>query len=242
VFLPYRFKEWFWVVLDWLFPPVCGGCNRIGFRWCPDCQKNVMPVPEPVCQACGLPLSRFGLCSICNISPPPYKAMRSWVVFEGPIRHALHSLKYRRNVVLGDTLARYMAEYVEKLGWRADMVVPVPLGRQRMKERGYNQAGLLALPLSIIQGWQYSPQAVLRIRETRSQVGLSAMERKENLSTAFRADPSRVNGKVILLVDDVATTGATLAACSDAFIKAGAKAVYGLTLARALPHHGLQIV
>ncbi len=168
--------------------------------------------------------------------------MRSWVVFEGPIRHALHSLKYRRNVVLGDTLARYLAEYVKKLGWRADMVVPVPLGRQRMKERGYNQAGLLAQPLSVIQGWQYSPQAVLRIRETRSQVGLSAIERKENLSSAFRADTSRVCGKVILLIDDVATTGATLAACSDALLKAGAKAVYGLTLARALPYHGLQIV
>ncbi len=191
---------------------------------------------------CGLPLSHPGLCRACIDSHPPYEAMRSWVVFEGPIRHALHSLKYRRNVALGDTLAQYLAEYVHTLGWQADLVVPVPLGRQRMKERGYNQAGLLARPLSIIQNWDYSPRAVLRVRETRSQVGLSALERRENLSNAFHADPALVSGKVILLLDDVATTGSTLTACSDAIKKAGAKAVYALTLARALPHHGLQIV
>jgi competence protein ComFC len=242
VILTYRLNQWFWVFLDWLFPPICGGCNRTGFRWCPDCQKQVKLVPEPVCQACGLPLSHPGICVSCNEIHPLYEAKRSWVVFEGPIRHALHSLKYRRNVALGDVLARYLAEYVHTLGWQADMVVPVPLGRQRMKERGYNQAALLAQPLSIIQHWCYSPRAVFRVRETRSQVGLSAPERRENLSEAFRADPARVSGKIILLIDDIATTGATVSACSDALVKAGAKAVYALTLARALPHHGLQIV
>jgi competence protein ComFC len=242
VFLEYRLNQCFWVILDWLFPPICAGCNRTGFRWCPDCQQQVKPVPEPVCQACGLPLSHAGLCTSCFLSHPPYEAMRSWVVFEGPIRLAMHSLKYRRNIALGDTLAQYLAGYVRKLGWRADMVVPVPLGSQRMKERGYNQAGLLAKPLSIVQNWDYSPQAVFRVRETRSQVGLSAMERRENLFNAFRADSSRVSGKVILLMDDIATTGSTLSACSDALIKGGASTVYALTLARALPTHGLQIV
>jgi ComF family protein len=111
-----------------------------------------------------------------------------------------------------------------------------------MKERGYNQAGLLAKPLSILQNWNYSPGAVFRVRDTRSQVGLSAPERRLNISNAFRADPVRVSGKVILLLDDVTTTGATLTACSEALIKAGAKSVYALTLARALPYHGLQIV
>lgn len=121
-------------------------------------------------------------------------------------------------------------------------MVPVPLGKQRMKERGYNQVGLLAMPLAAIQGWRYSPQVLVRMRETRSQVGLSPMERKENISGAFRAVPVLAAGKVILLVDDVVTTGATLGACSEALIKAGAKHIYALTLARALPHHGLQIV
>jgi competence protein ComFC len=238
----YQLTQWLWVGLDWLFPPVCAGCKRPGFRWCPDCQQQVKSVPEPACQVCGLPISHPGLCLACSDSHPPYEALRSWAVFEGPIRHALHSLKYDRNVALGDTFAHYLVKYVKKMGWQVDMVVPVPLGRQRMKERGYNQAGLLAMPVSLIQDWHYSPRAVLRVRETRSQVGLSGPERKENISDAFRADPVRVSGKVILLIDDISTTGATLTACSDALRKAGAKTVYALTLARALPHHGLRIV
>jgi len=96
--------------------------------------------------------------------------------------------------------------------------------------------------LAALQGWRYKPQVLIRARETRSQVGLSPLERKENIAGAFRAEPALAAGKAILLVDDVVTTGATLAACSDALILAGARIVYALTLARALPHHGLQIV
>jgi competence protein ComFC len=238
----YSLTKWLWLGLDWLFPPFCAGCNRSGYRWCPDCQQRVQPVSEPVCQACGRPVSHPGLCPTCNANHPPYEALRSWAVFEGPIRLALHSLKYQRNVALGDAFARYLAEYVKNLGWQVDLVVPVPLGRQRMKERGYNQAGLLAMPVSCLLNWQYTQRAVLRVRETRSQVGLSWIERKENISGAFRADPSRVFGKVVLLMDDITTTGETITACSDALRKAGAKTVYALTLARALPNHGLRIV
>jgi ComF family protein len=168
--------------------------------------------------------------------------MRSWLIFEGPIRHALHTLKYRRNVALGDVLAQHLMEYVDALGWSVDLVVPVPLGRRRMNERGYNQVGLVARPLAAIQGWRYSPQVLARVRETRSQVGLSATERRENVSGAFCANAALVSEKTILLMDDVATTGATLASCADVLQKAGAQTVYALTLARALPHHGLQVV
>ena len=237
-----RLDQWLWGSLDWLFPPVCGGCGRRGFLWCPDCQKQVIRVPEPVCQSCGLPLTRPGLCPTCSDFPPPYEAIRSWAVFEGPIRHAIHSLKYGRNAALGEALAPNLVGYACKLGWQVDLVVPVPLGRQRMKERGYNQVGLLARPLAALQGWVYSPKALIRTRETRSQVGLSPMERKENIAGAFHAEPVLATGKTILLVDDVVTTGATLSACSEALIQAGTRRIYALTLARALPHHGLQIV
>jgi ComF family protein len=151
-------------------------------------------------------------------------------------------MKYGRNASLGDTLAPHLAVFTRKLGWQVDLVVPVPLGKQRMKERGYNQVGLLARPLAGLLGWRYTPQALVRTRETRSQVGPSPLERKENISGAFRAEPALVVGKDILLMDDVVTTGATLEACSDALVKAGAGKVYALTLARALMHHGLQIV
>ncbi|MGZ6346073.1 MAG: ComF family protein [Anaerolineales bacterium] len=95
--------------------------------------------------------------------------MRSWLVFEGPIRHALHILKYRRNGAWGDALAKHLAEYVARLGTPVNLVVPVPLGKERWKERGYNQVGLVAKPLSLIKHWSYSPRALVRIRETRSK-------------------------------------------------------------------------
>ena len=235
----YWLNQWVWGSLDWLFPPVCGGCNRAGFRWCPDCRQQVQIVPEPVCCTCGLPLSRPGQCPGCKAAVPPYAMMRSWLVFEGPIRHALHKLKYRRNVALGDALAQHLAEYVGTLGWPADLVVPVPLGKKRAKERGYNQVGLVAMPLAAVNHWRYTPRALARSRETRSQVGLTVAERKENVSGAFRADAALVSGATVLLLDDVATTGATLSACTTALLDAGVRTVYALSLARALPHHGL---
>lgn len=235
-------NQWIWAGLDWLFPPVCGGCNQAGYRWCPDCQKQVQTIPEPVCRNCGLPISRPGQCPGCKISPPPYEMMRSWLVFEGPIRFALHKLKYRSNVALGDALAKHLAEYVGTLEWPIELVVPVPLGKDRAKERGYNQVGFVAMPLAFINKWSYFPRALVRTRETKSQVGLSIAERRENVSGAFLGDAAIVRGATVLLMDDVATTGATLSSCAAALREAGAKSVYALTLARALPHHGLNNV
>jgi competence protein ComFC len=195
-----------------------------------------------MCQACGLPLGKPGMCPACNTERPPFIALRSWLVFEGPIRRALHTLKYRRNLALGDTLAQEMAGYVRALGWQVDLLIPVPLGRDRMKERGYNQVGLVGAPLAVILNWRYRPAGLERARETRSQVGLSADERKENVSGAFRADARLVGGRSVVIMDDVATTGATLAACADTLLRSGARTVYALTLARALPHRSLQVV
>ncbi len=168
--------------------------------------------------------------------------MRSWLIFEGPIRRALHKLKYRRNVTLGDALAQHLAVFVRQLDWPIDLVVPIPLGRQRMKERGYNQVGLFAYPMAATLRWNYSSRCLIRARETRSQVGLSAAERKANVTGAFVADGGLVDGTTVLVVDDVATTGATLASAAATLLDSGARSVYALTLARALPHHGLDIV
>ena len=240
--LTYRLTQWLWDGLDWLYPPVCAGCERPGFRWCPDCQERVVPLSKPICDICGTPQRNPGVCAACQAGKPPYLALRSWVVFEGPIRNALHWLKYRRNIVLGDTLAHPLTEYVVGLNWPVNMVVPVPLGQKRMKERGYNQVGLVAQPMAALTGWQYAPGALARARETKSQVGLSSVERQENMRGAFRSDPHLVAGRTVLLLDDVVTTGATLKACADALLSSNAQAVYALTIARALSHHGLEIV
>lgn len=189
-----------------------------------------------------MPQKRPGLCPECSQSPPHFQALRSWLVFEGPIRKALHRLKYRRDLGLGDALAKAMADWAARLNWQADLILPVPLGEERYLERGYNQVALVAWPLAAQLGWRYVPQGLARSRETASQVGLSALERKENVAGAFRADPRRISGRTVIVMDDVATTGATLSACAQALLDAGAKQVHALTIARALPHHGLKIV
>lgn len=171
-----------------------------------------------------------------------YHQLRSWSIFEAPIRSAIHKLKYRRNLALGDALACQLQFFVKQLGWPVDLIVPVPLGRKRLRERGYNQVSLVARPLASICHWQFQPRAVRRARETLSQVGLNAAERKANVADAFAADRGLVADRVVLIMDDVATTGSTLNACAQACMEAGAKAVFALTLARALPHHGLQYV
>lgn len=177
------------------------------------------------------------------MNPPVYCLLRSWAVFDSPIQDALHTLKYRRNVAgFGDALALQMADFVRSLHWPLDMIVPVPLGRKRLRERGYNQVALVARPLAYELDLTYAPQVLQKTRETRSQVGLNMLERRENVRQAYQADPSGVKRKVILLMDDVATTGSTLSACSEALLSAGAQEVYALTVARALPHHDLNRV
>jgi competence protein ComFC len=201
------------------------------------------PMPKPACDVCGLPVGKSDfICTSCDSSRPSFLSLRSWAVFDGSVRQALHHLKYRRDFSLGDTLALPISDFALKLKWPIDVVVPIPLSQQRYKERGYNQTALIAYPLSIRTGWQYHSRALIRARHTRTQVGLTASERKLNVQGAFIADNKLVQDKNILLVDDVATTGATLSSAADALIAVGAKSVYALTLARALPHHGLKIV
>ena len=184
----------------------------------------------------------FGLCDRCTQNHPSFKLLRSWVVFEDPIRKALHQLKYRRNIGLGGALATQMSTFFARLEWPIDTIIPIPLGKRRLKERGYNQVAMVAKPLSLQMGIDCSPAAMVRIRETRSQVGLSATERKQNVLHAFKADKNKVRDRTVLLMDDVSTTGATLSSAAEALYESGAKEVYAITIARALPHHSLKLV
>jgi ComF family protein len=232
--LSYRFYHTLWSGLDLLFPPACGGCA--------DCQQKLIPVPEPVCEVCGEPQISVKTCDRCLTARPAFAALRSCVVFKEPIRPALHKLKYRREVGLGEALAWNVAVFIDKLGWWADAITPIPLSEQRFAERGYNQVDLIAHPLARLMRWQYLPGALRRSRHTRSQVGLSANERRDNVSGAFLAKSQLVTGKTVLLVDDVATTGATLDSASHSLIEAGAVKVYALTFAKAIHKYGLDRV
>jgi ComF family protein len=151
-------------------------------------------------------------------------------------------LKYRRDIGLGDALSTHLVPFLKTLDWTIDMVAPVPLSNKRLKERGYNQIALVAHPFSLQLGLAYSSRVLLRKKHTLSQVGLSAIERKKNVEGAFWAEPKLAAGKSILLMDDVATTGSTLASAAIALVEAGASRVYAITLARALSHHGFDLV
>lgn len=168
--------------------------------------------------------------------------MRSWAVFDSPIQNGLHTIKYRGNVPLGEALARQMVEFVNSLHWDVDVLIPVPLGKKRLQERGYNQVALVAEPLAYQTGLQYIPGALWKARETRSQVGLNVSQRHQNVHGAYQADPRSVGSKSILLMDDVATTGSTISSCTEALLSAGASRVYAITIARALAHHDLSRV
>jgi ComF family protein len=146
----------------------------------------------------------------------------------------LHQIKYKKNIALGERLAESLCSLFEAQDWPIEIVVPVPLGIARFKERGYNQAALIARPLSLAFDLHYAPHALQRTRETHSQVGLNLSQRKMNVKDAFKARPDVVSRRNVLLIDDVATSSATLDACAAALKQDGAARVYCLTLARAV--------
>jgi ComF family protein len=210
-------------------------------------------IDQPFCQKCGIPaketepreasaLGAIALCAKCRSNPPAYQMMRSWAVFDSPIQNGLHTMKYRGNIAFGESLATNMVDFVCSLHWPIEVLIPVPLGKKRLEERGYNQVGLVARPLAYQLGWRYEPNALWKTRETRSQVGLTAVQRSANVQDAYQADAKIVWQQNIILMDDVATTGSTIPACTQGLLSAGAKEVYVLTIARALSHHSLDRV
>lgn len=228
----------FWGALDLVFPPACGGCGKTGTRWCSECQQRVQILRGTLCEVCGLPLEQAGICNACRAERPHFRALRAWAVFSDPTQTALHKLKYRKDISLGDVIASQMIPFVRELNWPIDLIVPIPLGNQRLKERGYNQVGMIAKPLAMALNVRYAPGELMRRKETRTQVGLTKLERKENVRNAFQGGMG-VSQKTVLVMDDVSTTGSTLSSSAEALYIAGAKDVYALTVARALPHHGL---
>jgi ComF family protein len=135
-------------------------------------------------------------------------------------------------MTLGEILARPLASIIVETGWKPDFLVPVPLGAAHQSQRGYNQAALLARPVALANGINYTTRALHKVRETPTQVGLKYNERFQNVADAFEAESKIVSGKNIVVVDDVTTSGATMEACAAALRVAGARIIYGLTLAR----------
>jgi ComF family protein len=151
----------------------------------------------------------------------------------GPLRNALHTLKYRENTPLSQAFAQLMAQHWP-LPFPADAVLmPVPLSSERMRERGFNQAEVLAWELGAERNLPVAANVVRRVKHTRSQVGLSGAERIDNVAGAFAVDTDSAQDLSVIIIDDVCTTGATLGACANALLQGGAKQVWAYTLTRA---------
>jgi competence protein ComFC len=230
------------------FPAPCRICEKLLTRAnripiCEDCLASFTLIPERACDICGQPLESFEsaatgalLCPNCN--PPTYAfaRARSLAIYQDELVSALLILKYQKLEPLAKWFAERMVQLVGAEGerLRADLVVPVPLHRSRERERGYNQAALLAKPLAKALGLPYRPVLLVRKRPRPEKRVLSLEERWEAVHGAFATRPgTQVDKLRVLLVDDVLTTGATLDACARALLDSGAKSVVGLTVARA---------
>ncbi len=218
-------------LLDLIYPPRCVGCQRPGPWLCADCLAAIEPVPEPVCRLCGDMVLAGDLCPACRRHPLRIDGIRSVGLHRGPLREAVHGLKYKRQRHLAPVLAGLMAKRLQVAPLPADVLVPVPLHPDRQRQRGYNQAVLLAAALAgpavpILAG------SLVRTRPTGTQTHLGRDERMANMSGAFTCRNGDLAGKRVLLIDDVCTTGATLEACALACRQAGTLSVWGLTLSR----------
>lgn len=231
-----RFFKAGWKFIDILFPPCCAGCGKWGERFCQACFNNSKRISPNICQVCGEPLKQKNgsICERCTSSEIYFTAVRSWALFEDPIKRAIHNLKYQRNMGLGEALAVPLARFLVNCDWEIDLITAVPLDQERYRERGFNQSVFMARPLGWITNISFCERALLRVRNTKSQVGLTVEERGENMDGAFWGNADIVKRKNVLVIDDVITTGSTLNACSKALIESGADHVFGLTLARSV--------
>jgi len=236
-------KQLFHALLDVFLPPICHIChsfipNAGTLHICKTCRDSLPLVSSPLCPVCGIPFIGTGSdhrCSACLSNPPHFDTARAHFLYEGPIRDLIHSFKYNRKTHLRNPLALMTLEgmSVFLVNQNPHLIIPVPLHRSRLRQRGFNQAVLLGRAISHQLSLPMSPNTLARTRPTEPQIDLSAAQRQVNVKGAFTVSkPDQVAGKRILLLDDVMTTGSTMNECAKELKKAGADVVIAATIAR----------
>ncbi len=236
-------------IADLIFPPRCITCEELlgqhgPLPFCTSCMAGVHFIESPLCPRCGTPFpvaeGEDHLCGDCLSTERPYAVARSVGRYEKTLLTAIHRFKYRGKTGIGDLLSGIMADFAEKT-WDMKVfsrILPVPLHRRRLRERGFNQAMILARGLSRRFNIPLDFTSLRRNLFTPPQVGLDRKQRLTNVQGAFTVThPERIDGRRLLLVDDVFTTGSTLNECARVLIQAKAEAVAVLTMARAVYDH-----
>jgi ComF family protein len=230
--------------LDLLLPPQCPICQALvggAHQLCAECFGRMNFITAPLCLRCGLAFATpgeagpQGQCLGCMRLPPRFGRARGALRYDDAARRLILPFKHGDRTELAPVLAAMMARAGAALLAEADALLPVPLHRQRLRARRYNQAALLARFLARRAGRPWLPDALMRHRETSPLGELSAAARLQVVSDAFVLRPSRkplIEGRRLLLVDDVMTSGATAAACAGVLLAAGAAAVDVLVAAR----------
>ena len=200
--------------LDLIFPKRCLGCGCEGEFICSSCLHKVNRLFPPLCPVCGRPQLNGVLCPECTNWQADIEGIRSPFVFNGIIREAIHQFKYKNFRAISSLLAGLLRDYMTDYPLPADVLVPVPLHPKRLRERGYNQSGMLAAGLGNLTGLPVINDSLVRKRYMLPQARtMSVMERRSNVADLFTCSDNRLREKRVLLIDDVATSGATLNAC-----------------------------
>jgi ComF family protein len=228
--------------LDILLPPLCLACDAPVTNQgalCAACWSGIHYIAAPYCAGCGAPFDApvgdGEICAGCLTHPPAFAAARSAMLYDDASKRLVLGFKHGDRTHMARTLALWMQRAGQEFWNDADCLTPVPLHRSRLFKRRYNQAALLAKSLGAVTQKPVLPDGLLRMRATPTQGHMNRKERQANVKGAFAVNPKhqeRINGKTVILIDDVLTTGATLNECSQTLLDAGAKSVKVLTLAR----------
>ena len=229
-------------ILNLVFPQTCVLCNSriLQRRWsvaCPECWSKLEPIPRPFCPQCGMPAPVIeGPCGACRRGDHAFDLARSVFLFTDPMRGILHHFKYSGRVSLARPLGRQLRSHMEEEGFRGATALPVPLHRARERERGFNQAAVLAKAVSRHSGLRVDEHSLARTTDTpMHRAAMDSKAREATVTKVFEVvRPGLVCGRNILLVDDLLTSGATVSQCARVLKKCGADKVIVLTLARAV--------
>lgn len=227
-------------MVDYALPPRCPGCGMIvaeDFAFCLSCWGGMDFLGEPCCARCGLPfphdMGEGAECGACMADPPVWDGARAVLAYGDVARTVALRLKYGRRIGMARLIARQMLRHV---GREEAVIVPVPLHRWRLWQRGFNQSALIADHLGRMTGWPVDKRALQRVKRTAPLRGMNPAQRARTVRGAFALAPGQaLRGRRVLLIDDIHTSGATAAACAKLLKRGGVAQVHLLCWARVLP-------